>query len=174
MSLIRCENGHMFNSKRYGNTCPYCDITVEQSPKKVEAPKMVNKSDDIEKTMPYWDEYEGEEPVVGWLVCIEGTSKGADYKIRTEKNFIGRSPEMHIQISGDNAISRRNHAIIIYDPKNRNFILKSGDASGLVYLNNEAVYSSSELAAYDVIEMGRSKFIFIPLCGIHFEWENDN
>lgn len=172
MSLARCANGHMFNSRKYGNTCPYCDISVEPN-LKANIPKAVNKNEDVEKTMPYWDEYEGTEPVVGWLVCIEGAQVGQDYKIRTEKNFIGRSEEMHIQITGDNCISRRNHAVIIYDPKNRNFILKSGDASGLVYLNDESVYSSGDLTAYDVIQMGKSKFIFIPLCGIHFEWEND-
>lgn len=48
-----------------------------------------------------------------------------------------------------------------------------GDASGLAYLNNEAVYTPTELSAYDVIQLGRSKFLFIPLCGVHFEWENN-
>ncbi len=61
--------------------------------------------------------------------------------------------------------------MIVYDPKKRNFYLLPGDASGLAYHNNEAVYSPVELAAYDVIQLGRSKFIFIPLCGVHFEWE---
>lgn len=172
MSLTRCANGHMFNSKKYSNVCPYCDISPEQS-FKIDTPKVANRNEDADKTMPYWDEYEGNEPVVGWLVCIEGAQVGEDYKIRREKNFIGRAEEMHIQIIGDNCISRKNHAIIIYDPKNRNFILKSGDSSGLVYLNNEAVYTPVELKPYDTIQMGKSKFIFIPLCGVHFEWGDD-
>lgn len=81
---------------------------------------------------------------------------------------------MHIRIVGDNSISQRNHAVIVYDPKKRNFYLLPGDASGLAYLNNEAVYTPTELAAYDVIQLGRSMFLFIPLCGVHFEWENNN
>ncbi len=173
MSLVRCANGHMFNSRKYGNTCPYCDISVEQN-FKADSSVVIGRNEDYEGSMSDWEEHDGIEPVVGWLACIEGSQKGSDYKIRREKNFIGRSEEMHIQILGDNYISRRNHAIIIYDPKNRNFILKAGDASGLVYLNDEAVYSAEELNAYDVIQMGKSKFIFIPLCGIHFEWEDDN
>jgi hypothetical protein len=162
----------MFNPKKHGNVCPYCDISVEQNFKK-DGSDSVNKIVDSEQTMPYWDEYDGMEPVVGWIVCIEGAQVGQDYKIRREKNFIGRSEEMHIQITGDNSISRKNHAVIIYDPKTRNFILKSGDSSGLVYLNNEAVYSPIQLTAYDVIQMGKSKFIFTPLCGMHFEWGNN-
>jgi hypothetical protein len=49
-----------------------------------------------------------------------------------------------------------------------------GDGVGLVYHNNEAVYSPVELNTYDLIQMGKSKFIFIPLCGMHFEWNNNN
>ena len=36
----------------------------------------------------------------------------------------------------------------------------------------EAVYTPVELQAFSVIEMGHSKFIFIPLCGEHFEWND--
>ncbi|MNI49269.1 hypothetical protein D3C73_1038700 [compost metagenome] len=97
---------------------------------------------------------------------------GQDYRIMSEKNFIGRAEEMHIRIIGDNAVSRRNHAVIVYDPKKRNFYLLPGDASGLAYHNNEAVYSPAELNAYDLIQLGRSKFVFVPLCGPHFEWDN--
>lgn len=173
MSLARCGNGHMFNSRKYGNTCPYCDIYVDQTVKS-ERKKPVVAKEDSDKTMPYWEEFDGTEPVVGWIVCIEGAQRGQSYPIRSEKNFIGRSEEMHIQITGDNAISRRNHAVIIYDPMKRNFFLNSGDASGLVYHNNEVIYLPVELSDYDVIQMGKSKFLFISLCGIHFAWENGN
>ncbi|HHY75039.1 MAG TPA: FHA domain-containing protein [Bacillus bacterium] len=171
MSLSRCINGHMFSARRYGNACPYCNVIVEESPKIKNQP--VSSAGEVDKTMPYLGETEGIEPVTGWLVCIEGPQMGQDYRIMAEKNFIGRSEDMHIRIIGDNSISRRNHAVIVYDPKKRNFFLLPGDASGLAYHNNEAVYSPTELSAYDVIQLGRSIFIFIPLCGIHFEWEQD-
>ncbi|MBQ6094019.1 MAG: hypothetical protein IJL09_01330, partial [Lachnospiraceae bacterium] len=29
-----------------------------------------------------------------------------------------------------------------------------------------------EMKAFSVVEIGQSKFIFIPLCGEHFEWNN--
>lgn len=129
--------------------------------------------DEEDKTMPYLGEMDGIEPVTGWLVCIEGPQIGRDYRILSEKNFIGRAEDMHIRIIGDNSISMRNHAVIVYDPKKRNFFLLPGDASGLAYLNNEAVYTPTELAPYDVIQLGNSVFLFIPLCGVHFEWENN-
>ncbi|MBD8498807.1 FHA domain-containing protein [Paenibacillus arenosi] len=169
MSLRRCANGHMFSTRKHGSICPYCNVAVEPEAESRKVPAKVEEDD---RTLPYLGETDGVSPVTGWLVCIEGPQQGQDYRIMAEKNFIGRAEEMHIRILGDNAISRRNHAVIVYDPKKRNFFLLPGDASGLAYHNNEAVYSPVELNAYDVIELGQSKFLFIPLCGIHFEWDH--
>ena len=36
------------------------------------------------------------DPVVGWLVCIEGATKGNDYRIHSQNNYIGRSARMDI------------------------------------------------------------------------------
>lgn len=163
MSLTRCVNGHLFSSRRHGSICPYCNMIVDYPDKK----QAMMKDEDT----PYISEIEVMDPVTGWLVCIEGPAKGRDYRIMAEKNFIGRAEDMHIQIIGDNTISRRNHAVVVYDPKKRNTILLPGDSSGLTYLNNEAVYQPAELSAYDIIEIGKSKLLFMPLCGEHFEWE---
>ncbi|KQO01087.1 FHA domain-containing protein [Paenibacillus algorifonticola] len=174
MSLTRCPNGHMFSTRKHGNLCPYCSISVEPAAAKGGDRKAAQQPETDDKTMPYLGETKGIHPVTGWLVCIEGPQLGQDYRIMAEKNFIGRSEEMHIRIIGDNTVSRRNHAVIVYDPKKRNFYLLPGDASGLAYHNNEAVYSPVELTSYDVIQLGHSKFIFIPLCGAHFEWEDSS
>lgn len=164
MSLTRCKNGHMFSERRYGSICPYCNIETATK----EQPQTLPTDFDIE------DELLKEEiqPVCGWIVCIEGARVGKDYKIREGKNFIGRADDMDIQILGDNKISRRNHAIIVYDTKKRNYVLLPGDASGIAYLNNEAVYVPTPLSSYDVIELGKSKFLFMPFCGEHFEWDD--
>ena len=173
MPLGRCVNGHMYRTEKYGNKCPYCDSSLDGAGKKpTKAPVM----DDSDKTKVS-DDIDGIEPVVGWLICIEGVQRGQDYKIRQGKNFIGRSDEMDISIVGDDSISRKNHASIVYDPKPRRFLLLPGEGGGLVYLSNqvkkeEAVLTATEIDAYDVIEIGKSKFIFVNLCGIHFDWIN--
>ncbi|TYQ16967.1 UNVERIFIED_CONTAM: FOG: FHA domain [Acetivibrio alkalicellulosi] len=168
--LVRCVNGHMFNSERYGNRCNFCGGSPAGSRELVQTPRPDIDDDRTRTTDDYED---GIEPVVGWLVCIEGEQRGKDYKIRRGKNFIGRSDEMDIAILGDLTISRKNHAALSYNPKQRNFFLIPGDGAGLVYLNNEVVFVPVEISAYDVIEIGKSKLIFLPLCGIHFDWEKD-
>lgn len=163
MSLMRCPNGHMFSTRKYGTTCPYCNMETEainepKAPAGFEAPVELMEEEVL--------------PVCGWLVCIEGARVGRDYKIRNGKNFVGRGDDMDIQILGDNEISRRNHTIIVYDAKKKNTVILPGDAAGIAYLNQEAVYVPTELMPYDTIELGNSKFVFVPFCGEHFEWND--
>jgi hypothetical protein len=167
--LTRCPDGHLFSSRRYGNICPYCSkvVVLGKGDRKSE-----DSEDNYNDSMPYVGDLEVMNPVTGWIICIEGPSKGRDYRVLMEKNFIGRSDGMDIQILGDNSIAKHNHAIIVYDPKKRQTILLPGDAQGLVYVNDEAIYAPVELHGYDVIELGKSKFLFVPLCGEHFEWQD--
>jgi hypothetical protein len=165
MGLIRCPNGHMFSERRYGTICPYCNIDTSTK----ERPEPVQEKFELEANLLYQEI----EPVCGWLVCIDGTRVGKDYKIKSGKNFIGRSDDMDIQIVGDNDIAARNHAIIVYDPKKKNYVLLPGDSSGIAYLNQEPAYMPEEISAYSVIEMGKSKFLFVPFCGENFGWEDN-
>ena len=80
---------------------------------------------------------------------------------------------MDIQILGDNEISRRNHAVIVFDPKKKETVLLPGDSNGLVYLNESAVYVPKPLNPYDKIELGKSIFLFIPFCGNNFMWGDE-
>ena len=84
----------------------------------------------------------------------------------------GRADEMDIQLLRDNHISRRNHGVIDFQPKKKETVLLPGDSNGLVYHNEAAVYTPTVLNSYDVIEMGESKFAFVPFCGENFMWED--
>lgn len=167
--LIRCHSGHLFSSRKYGKICPYCKATVRDE---TNGRLAQNENGNFDEGLDYAGELEVIDPVVGWLVCIEGPQLGRDYRIMAEKNFIGRAEDMHIQILGDNRISRRNHAVIAYDPLNRETLILPGDSSGLVYYNHKAVYQPTEMEQLGMIQLGESKFLFIPLCGEHFSWES--
>lgn len=112
------------------------------------------------------------EPTVGWLVCVGGKSFGRCFEIYAEKNSVGRSEENRIVISDDEGISRIKHAFIIYEPKKRDFYLQPGGGSGLTYLNDEYITDSKKLKSHDIIELGGSKLMFVPLCGESFSWED--
>ena len=113
----------------------------------------------------------GVDPVVGWFVCVEGAEKGRDYRIRSGRNAIGRGPEMHIAIGGDPQISRDRHAVVVYDPRGNAFKIAPGDSAGLVYLNGVTVDVPTPLGAYDSVELGATRLVFVPLCSPHFRWD---
>ncbi|MGL5122545.1 MAG: FHA domain-containing protein [Fusobacteriaceae bacterium] len=172
MKLERCSNGHMFNTARY-KECPYCNSERLEEIEEADYRAMDAVENDDDKTVTYWANELAIEPVVGWLVCIEGHDKGKDYKIKTEKNFVGRAPDMDIIIEGDSNISRKNHAIITYNPKQRMFMIIPGDGNGIVYVQNNAVYAPIRLEPFNVIEMGTSRFVFVALCGEEYDWKID-
>lgn len=111
-------------------------------------------------------------PVTGWLVCIEGASKGTDYRIHSQYNYIGRAKHMDICISGDEYISSEKAAILAYDDMERKFFIAPGMGHNLIRLNDKMVMGSEMLKAYDIITVGKTKLLFIPLCGEQFDWKN--
>jgi hypothetical protein len=127
---------------------------------------------DSDKTQPIFRDRFAEDYLVGWLVCVSGASKGKDFTIHTEVNHIGRNSNMDICITGDNSISRENHASITYDTRDRLFYLAPGGGRAIIRHNDKPALTSITLSPYDEIELGQTKLIFIPLCGNSFDWSN--
>ena len=115
----------------------------------------------------------GFDPVVGWLACVAGPSRGKSYTVRGGVNSIGRSERMDIVITGDLKISAENHAKISYSDKHNRFNLLPGEGRNIVYLNDEEVFTPMPLRAYDLIDFGETKLLFVPLCGERFTWKTE-
>lgn len=201
MTLVKCPNGHYYDSSRFGNNCPHCGmsgaasigadqttvplnipdapqpanvvtepLTVPQ-PANVTAPTV---SDD-DRTLPVTADMldgmaEKPAPVVGWLVCTDGVNKGTDYRLHQGRNFIGRSPEMDVCILGDNTVSRSSHAIVVYDPRSNVYLAQPGSSKELFYVNDKLVLNPVELKTMDLLNIGDTKLMFVPLCGEQFHW----
>ena len=71
------------------------------------------------------------------------------------------------------ALSMENHARISYSDRNNRFNLLPGDGRNIVYLNGEEVFSATPLQAYDLIDFGETKLLFVPLCGERFTWKQE-
>lgn len=110
------------------------------------------------------------DPVVGWLVCIEGATKGTDYRIHSQNNYIGRSAKMDISIPEDSHISAENSAIIAYDNEDRVFYFGPCSGRNIVRVNGKPALSVEKIEAYDVLTIGTTKLLFVPLCGDRFDW----
>lgn len=112
----------------------------------------------------------GYEPVVGWLVCVEGPEVGKDYRLYGRINTIGRAQDNDVVLAQEHTVSQKNHVRLAYDAKHNNYQLIPGDGSNVTYLNDEPLYVPQRLNAYDILEMGETKLMFIPLCNDRFRW----
>lgn len=127
---------------------------------------------DDAKTVSFYSNSFGTEPVVGWLTCIEGDHYGESFPLKSGRNFIGRNANMDVVLAGDMSVSRERHAIVIYEPKAKCFIAQAGDARELFYLNDNVVLNNEMMKNYDILSIGNEKLIFVALCGPQFCWED--
>lgn len=178
MGMKRCESGHYYDTGKHV-VCPLCCAVelgggakvVPQAQLQQQAPVPPRPPIAAEgKTVAVMKKETGIDPVVGWLVCTKGPNRGSDFRIKAEKNFIGRNTTMDICIGRDDTVSRENHAIISYNPKKKSFKVLPGDGRGLVYLNGDEVDAPKELSRGDSIELGQTALMLVPLCGPDFDW----
>ena len=161
-----------FDAAGAADTEPYATVAlgdlIDDVKNEADAP-----ADEQEVTVSYYKGAIGSDPVVGWLVCIEGNHFGEDFKLRAGKNFIGRSSDMDVCLSGDSSVSRDKHVIVLFEPRENLFIVQAGESKELSYHNDQLVLSAKELKAYDVIKVGATKLMFIPFCSEKFSWNNE-
>ena len=109
------------------------------------------------KTVILSDEYDFEDGLVfGWLVVINTDKKGKIYSVNDTKSTVGRGDIDHIvdiDIHNDRTISRGAQAIIVYD-----------------HLNKQIVMTYQEIMPYDIIQLGTTQLLFVPLCSEKFSW----
>lgn len=113
------------------------------------------------------------DPVVGWLVVVEGPGRGKAVSIHAGMNSVGRSGNQRIALDfGDQGISGEGACFITFEPKRRTFHISHGGKANIVYLNDEAVLTPMPLSAGNTIAIADTKLRFVPLCGPDFNWED--
>ena len=123
---------------------------------------------------PVGDGQKPVEPVVGWLVVIDGPGKGNHRPVFAGSNTIGRNSNQRISIDfGDDTISAEQQAFLVYDGKKRQFqLVPNLGRPNLVHLNDGALLANSEIKMRDKITIGRTMLLFMPLCGPEFDWSD--
>lgn len=125
-----------------------------------------------EKTVAFYNFSNAVEPVVGWIICVEGEYMGESFNLKSGRNNIGRSLAMDIALAKEKSVSRERHAAITFEPNHKKFYIQGGESSGLTYVNDELIMMFTELKDYDIITLGQSKFVFLRLCNDKFSWDN--
>ena len=108
--------------------------------------------------------------VVGWLVCVSGPARGRSYELHTGRNFIGRAAIMDVALPEDIAVARERQASVIFDPRTARFSVTANETRELTYVNDELVYDHCDLTTNDVLLVGSTHLMLVPLCGSGFAW----
>ena len=95
---------------------------------------------------------------VGWVVILNGTGKGQDFRLVTGKNVMGTAADCDIVLP-DKYMSSR-HAVLRHEEGN--FVLVDLDSTNGTFVNDRRV-SKEELIDNDRIRLGRTELKFKSL-----------
>ena len=111
------------------------------------------------------------DPPVGWLVVVRGPGKGRVLTLGNGMNVLGRGPTARVRIDfGDDTIARANHARLVYEPRQRLYLLSHGEGANLTYLNGTVVTETVEVESGAMIEVGETTLRFQAFCTKAFDW----
>ena len=196
--LVMCAKNHYFNAS-LSNVCPICGSPAAggrpggyppAAPPRVAAPPVPNAPPRVAAPPNAWNAPGGgvnpygapaaagaappapvrADPVVGWVVCIEGPKRGTSWNLHAGYNHIGGEGS-DINIQSDGQISREKHATVAYYDKNRTYYVGPAEGRNIIELNDQPVFGSTQLKSRDIIKIGDTRLMFVPLCGEDFTWD---
>lgn len=203
-SMVLCPRGiHYYDASKY-EKCPYCEriesgrggeptaagmpgdssglnrvTTPVDSPAPPSRPAARRHVDSSPTAAwyPTEDESGGEkyfEPVVGWLVVVEGPERGRDYRIVPGRNSIGRDPSAEVAIEGDELMSK-DHAVLYYYAENNQFYIEDNRSKHGTFMvpGKELIAERRRIEDGNRIKVGQTVFILKTLCGSEFTWEKE-
>lgn len=197
MSMKLCQARKHYYDPTVNNSCPYCEEidpallsgqtadtarSIAETRRAAASPKTrmaINTAPSHRTEAPqtrllHTNNDSNHFPVCGWLVIIEGIGKGQDFRLIQGENRIGRDNNMEICLdfghNSDEAVSRDTHAIVVYDPYAHEFFVERGKSRNLPLLNGATVRGEPILHSHDVLQVGQTKLMFIPLCDKSFSW----
>ena len=170
--MKQCDNGHFYDEARF-ESCPYCRENTGIGKTMAAA--------DIGKTVAAFPGNPAAAAATafdsGKTVAVMkkkiGPHRGTDFRLVSGRNFIGRAAAMDVSLPDDDTVSRESHALVTYDAKHNAFSLSPGQGRGITYCNDEQIEMVHPLKAYDIIEVGKSRLLFLPLCSQQFQWSEE-
>jgi hypothetical protein len=109
--------------------------------------------------------------VVGWLIGLDGASRGESYPLRMGRNVIGRDRRADIVVNDDQASS--HHADLVFRPEERRFILMDHNSTNGTYVNEVEIAPRRDLTGRDIVRIGGHRYLFLPLCHEGFFWDEE-
>ena len=194
MALTECANHHIYDSSLYPS-CPYCckdRLTIDFTNKGAMDIGRTVPAAGIVRSVGCGKESSGNvkipaqkgnavandakaafSHIVGWLICTEGEDKGRDYRLYAGGTVISPGIGESLRVGRASSISTGEYTKIVYDASSNSYFLIPGMNKTCIYINDAVVLQSTELSAYDVIDLAVAKLVFVPLCCDRFQWKDE-
>jgi len=114
----------------------------------------------------------GPRYVVAWLVGLSDGIKGESFPVRSGRNILGRDRKSDIYVNDDQASS--HHADLVFRPDERRFIIMDHNSTNGTYVNEREIEPRRDLGIRDIIRIGTHRYLFFPLCGESWSWDNQD
>jgi hypothetical protein len=155
-----CPNGHPIDPS--WEVCPYCRQAAQQgmAPAAVQAGAgggvaMAGKTMAIDVKDVVGEH--ANKAVVGWIVCMDGSQKGQDFRLFDGRNVLGTAADCDIVIF-DPYLSAR-HAVILIESKSSKYTIQDLDSRNGTYVNRQRV-QKQELYDNDTVRLASTDFRF--------------
>lgn len=111
------------------------------------------------------------QPVVGWVIIIDGPGKGQSFELTFGMNPIGRNPGNKVALNfGDDLISGDDHFSIAYDDRSQSFLVAARSGRNLVYIGDDPIIDSRTLESGTELNVGNTTLKFMALCTKDWTW----
>jgi pSer/pThr/pTyr-binding forkhead associated (FHA) protein len=158
-----CNNGHQMEDG--WTDCPYCVRTGYRANNAGMGKTVLEMDSTRFENQPA--AYDGGKtvalssikraPVVGWLVAMNGSQKGEDFRLREGKNSLGTAAGNEVTLR-DQAVSQK-HANIGY--KDGKFMITDLDSTNGTFVNeSDEPIARTELKDNDTIRVGETTLKF--------------
>ena len=191
--IVFCSKGHVFDSS-IDESCPYCykrklpfsEIKIEDKPGKTESideeptellrQKQKDSSgdrteeDDNDATVLLRRHFtEGKRKVIGWFVGKSGADYGKSKELYEGVNCVSFSRELIIT---DNKNCTKNNWEFSVSYRDQTYSISEGYTQKKILINGRTLKGTVHLSGYEEIRVGQMEYVFVPLVGYYFNWEN--
>lgn len=167
MNMAKCPLGHYYDKDKF-LSCPHCDhipVVELSSADQAAIATAVPSGSTVQQISRCL------RKTAGWLVCISGNMLGESFPILEGINRIGRSATMDIRLLYENSVSREDHALITYDPREYTFTLTVNAAASV---NGQTCNAPVLLKDRDTVTLGSCRLMFTAFCTESFHWDSVN
>lgn len=159
---LMCPNGHPLDPS--WEVCPYCRSAAQQGVKAVQVQPGGGGAAQGATMAVNIGEVLGTDhvakAVVGWLVCMKGPQKGADFRLYDGKNVMGTAADADIVVY-DQFVSAK-HAVILVESAKAKYAIQDLESRNKTFVNREQVIKQ-DLVDNDEIRIGQVEFRFKAL-----------